>query len=71
VRRAEEEQEQAEAEDTIAEARAKTSTQPTCLSLPLEKGEGVSLADGALDVPDDGSLGVVDELHAYLGHVTG
>ena len=47
----------------------------TGLALPLEKAEDVSLADGSLDVTDDGtsahSAGIVHELNADLGDVTG
>jgi hypothetical protein len=47
------------------------SAQAASLTLPLQQGQGVPLTDGALDVADDGTLGVVDELDANLGHVTG
>lgn len=43
----------------------------TCLTLPLEKGQDVSLADWALNVTDDGPVLVVEELNANLSHVTG
>lgn len=36
------------------------------LALRLEKCEKVALADGALDVTDDGAVGVVEELDADL-----
>jgi len=38
-----------------------------------EKQTGIIayLADGALDVSDDGSVGIVDELDSDLSHVTG
>lgn len=40
----------------------------TGFTLSFEKGENVSLADGALDVADDGAVRrVVDELDAHLG----
>ena len=45
------------------------SAKPAGLTLPLKERQGVSLADWALDVADDGALGVVHELHADLGHV--
>lgn len=47
----------------------------TSLAFPLEKAEDVSLADGSLDVTDDGtsahSAGIVHELNADLSDVTG
>lgn len=41
-------------------------SQTAGLALPLEQAEDVALADGALDVADDGTCRVVNELHAYL-----
>jgi hypothetical protein len=40
------------------------------LTLRLEEGEDVVNADGALDVTDDGTRGVVHELDADLGDTT-
>eukprot|EP00002_Diphylleia_rotans_P034467 TRINITY_DN7409_c0_g1_i2.p1 TRINITY_DN7409_c0_g1~~TRINITY_DN7409_c0_g1_i2.p1 ORF type:complete len:123 (-),score=18.86 TRINITY_DN7409_c0_g1_i2:55-423(-) len=39
-------------------------------ALGLEEGEDISLADGALDVADDGAVGVVEEVDADLGDAT-
>ena len=41
------------------------------LTLPLHEAEDVALADGSLDVTDDGPGRVVEELDADLRHVTG
>jgi hypothetical protein len=41
------------------------------LTLPLHKGEDVSLTHGALDVSDDGTVGIVEELNTHLDGVTG
>ena len=40
------------------------------LALRLEQGEDVALPDGALDVPDDAPVGVVDELNTHLDATT-
>lgn len=40
------------------------------LTLGLEEGEDVVLLDGALDVADDGSAGLVHELDAHLDDTT-
>lgn len=39
-------------------------------ALRLEEGEKVTLADGPLDVTDDGAVGVVEELDADLCNST-
>lgn len=41
-------------------------SQTAGLALPLEQAEDVTLADGALDVADDGTGRVVQEFHAHL-----
>ena len=45
--------------------------QPPGFALPLQKAEDVAFPHWPLDVADDGPVGVVDELHAHLRHVTG
>ena len=47
-------------------------SQAAGFALPLEEGEGITLLDGALDVTDNGTVGgIIHELDADLGHVTG
>jgi hypothetical protein len=41
-------------------------TQAAGLALPLKQAEDVALAARALDVADDGTVRVVEELHAHL-----
>jgi len=45
-------------------------SETACLSLGLEQNENVTLADGSLDVADDGAGGVVQELNADLSDTT-
>jgi len=45
--------------------------QPAGLTLPLKQRKNVTLAHGSLDVTHNGPGGIVDELHADLGDVTG
>ena len=41
------------------------------LALPLQQAQNITLPDRPLDVADDGTAGVVDELDADLGDVAG
>lgn len=45
--------------------------QPAGFALPLKKSQDVTLADGTLDVADDGTAGFVHELNLNLSNVTG
>jgi hypothetical protein len=40
------------------------------LALRLKKSKGVTSADGALNVTNDGAIGVVEELNADLSNIT-
>jgi len=48
----------------------KCLSETACLSLGLEENENVALTHGSLDVADDGTAGIVHELHANLGDTT-
>ena len=41
------------------------------LALPLKEAQDVTLPHGPLHVTDDGAAGIIDELDADLGHVSG
>jgi len=45
-------------------------SQPPCLTLPLHERQDITLAHRTLNVTDNGSVRVVQELDADLGHVT-
>lgn len=49
---------------------AKRLSESSGLTLGLHEAENVVLADGALDVTDDGTGGVVDELNTDLSHTS-
>ena len=51
------------------QTNAETSHAP-CLTLRLEQGENVVNPDGALDVTNDATAGVVKELNPDLGNTT-
>ena len=54
----------------VTQCRAACSAEASSFSLALEEGEVVTLADGSLDVSDDGSGLVADELGLDLGDTT-
>ena len=41
------------------------------LTLPLHQGKDIPFTHGTLDVSNDSAVGVVEELHSDLGHVSG
>lgn len=45
--------------------------QPPGFALPLKQSQDISLSDWALDVADNGTVLVVQEFNADLGHVAG
>lgn len=51
---------------TIIRNTAASLPKSSRLSLPLHKRKDVTFADGALDVTDDGAVGIVKELNTYL-----
>merc|ERR1719486_252672 len=47
-----------------------SSSQPPCLTLGLEQGKNVALPHWALDVPDNLTVALSDELNLHLGTLT-
>lgn len=56
--------------DSAAKNVTINSAKTPGLTLGLHQNQNIVLADGALDVADDGARGVLEELHANLGDTT-
>ena len=46
-------------------------SQAAGLTLPLKQAKNITLADRSFDVANDRALGVIEEKHTDLGHITG